>query len=103
MVTVGGGARGRLKGAAADSQAGGRQQMTGPGLRATALIGRDTLIKTEKCPQTAAAQDEEVEREEGRRMWCCRERNRALKNVLHMEGGGRDRRGGGANCVQLSG
>ena len=41
---------------------GGRQQMMGSGLHATALIGRGTLIKTEKCPQPVP-QDEETEAE----------------------------------------
>lgn len=49
-------------GVAADSRDGGRQQMTGSGLRATALIGRSTLIKTEKCPQLAT-QDEGTQAE----------------------------------------
>lgn len=52
--------------------------MTGSGLRATALIGLGTLIKTEKC-LPPAPQDEETERgtEVGRewrgrplKMWC---------------------------------
>lgn len=50
------------RGAAADSLDGGRQQMMGSGLHATVLIGRGTLIKTEKC-LPPAPQDEETEAE----------------------------------------
>lgn len=44
--------------------------MTGSGLHATALIGRGTLIKTEKC-LPPAAWDEETERKRGRRVCVC--------------------------------
>lgn len=53
---------GGRRGASADSRDGGRQQMMGSGLRATVLIGRGTLIKTEKCLPTVP-QDEETEAE----------------------------------------
>lgn len=76
--------------------------MTGSGLRATALIGRNTLIKTEKCPQlatqeevTPAEREEEVLR--GRR-WHRREKNGSLKNIMCGGVGAYS-----ANCVQLSG
>lgn len=46
----------------ADGSVGGRQQMMGPGLRVSALIGRGTLIKSEKCLLPPRRQRQEEER-----------------------------------------
>lgn len=68
---------GAVWGQDADGSVGGRQQMTGPGLRVSALIGRGTLIKSEKClPPPMLRRDRDrrkrgggwgVERVEGKR------------------------------------
>lgn len=96
-------ARGVAWGLQADSRDGGRQQMTGSGLHATVLIGRGTLIKTEKCLPPAPIGWRDRSRMRGRMggrrgVGAAGERDGPLKNVVHMGG-----LGWGANCVQLSG
>lgn len=59
---------GAVWGQDADGSVGGRQQMTGPGLRVSALIGRGTLIKSEKCLPPPMLWDEERQRQDEERV-----------------------------------
>lgn len=67
--------------------------MMGSGLHATVLIGRCTLIKTEKCLLPPSPQDEQRGAEgsgmgSGAGDWGWRDRNGPLKNMVLVGGRG---------------